>query len=132
MNLFLDDFRIPRDAFPYTKDTDYLQLEWSIVQNYKEFVKFIEEYYASNQKLPALISFDHDLADVHYEPQFAQTIVVHHEKTGLGCAQWLVDFCLDHELKMPSFKVHSQNPAGGKNIQGLLEQFIALQEKGKI
>ena len=124
MKLFLDDERIPVDCAKYMSyrgvDCRIYHEEWQIVRNYKEFVAWI-----TNHGLPEIISFDHDLADVRYNPATAQTIVVHHEKTGMDCAKWLVDYCLDNEKKLPSFIVHSANPAGYDNIKGLLENFKA-------
>ena len=46
--LYLDDVRIPQTE------------GWEIVRNYDDFVKWIEE-----NGLPDIVSFDHDLAEVH-------------------------------------------------------------------
>lgn len=124
--LFLDDERVPIDCatYMYTRGVDcrIYHEEWIAVKNYKQFVAWITE-----NGLPDVISFDHDLADVRYNPATAQTIVVHHEKTGMDCAKWLVDYCLDNKLELPNFMVHSANPAGTDNINGLLKNF---KEKG--
>ena len=45
------------------------------------------------------------------------------EKTGMECAKWFVDFCIDNDVKSPDFMVHSKNPAGAENIQSLLDNF---------
>lgn len=45
------------------------------------------------------------------------------EKTGLDCAKWLVNYCMDKDLNLPAYEVHSMNPAGGKNILSLLQNF---------
>jgi hypothetical protein len=123
-NLFLDDFRVPEDAFMYTKDTDFLKLKWVTVVNYDEFVRFISTKFEKAGKLPDLIAFDHDLGDEHYS-HVSGTIPYENfkEKTGYDCAKWLVDFCMDHSLKLPQFKVHSMNPAGAENIKKYLENF---------
>ena len=122
-NLFLDDIREPYDAFLYTKDTDFSKLKWVVVRNYEEFVQLISENY-ENGSFPGLIAFDHDLADEHYE-HLPGTIPYSEmeEKTGMHCATWLVDFCIDNNVKLPAFKVHSMNPAGRANIKGLLENY---------
>jgi hypothetical protein len=78
--------------------------EWIIVRSYSEFVNWIEK-----NGLPDVISFDHDLGE---EPQ-----------SGMDAAKWLVDYCLDNELKLPSWLVHSVNPPGYENIKGLLTSF---------
>lgn len=123
-NLFLDDFRVPKDAFNYTRRDTYLKSEWTTVRSYMEFVNYI-----TANGLPKLISFDHDLADAHYE-EYHKTKGAGFdydsmtEKTGYHCAKWLIEYCMDNKLKCPAFLVHSMNPAGGKNIQMLLENFI--------
>jgi len=53
------------------------------------------------------------------------------EKTGLDCAKWLVDYCMDNNQKLPEYSVHSMNPAGGKNILEYLNNFKKFQEDGK-
>jgi hypothetical protein len=42
-NLFLDDFRVPQDAFHYTKVVEYMKLDWVIARSFDEFVKIITE-----------------------------------------------------------------------------------------
>ena len=73
------------------------------VYDYEGFTEFI-----SRNGLPDFISFDHDLG---------------WEKTGYDCAKWLVEFCLDKNLILPEFQVHSQNPVGKENIEALLNNF---------
>lgn len=143
MKVFLDDFRTPEVAFKYTYDQIYLTEDWLVVKNYDDFVKVITHYYELakdnellTSKLPDLISFDHDLADEHYCPEEfwgekydewekSQTFK---EKTGFECAKWLVEFCLDKDLKLCSFLSHSMNPVGKKNILSLLNNFKKHQK----
>jgi hypothetical protein len=128
-NLFLDDFRYPGDAFNYTFDSVFSKLKWEIVRSHEEFVKFIEENYKDG-RFPALIAFDHDLDDAHYEhitgeiPYEEMT-----EKTGMHSAKWLIDFCIDNNLQLPEYRVHSMNPVGRANIRSLLENFKKFQER---
>jgi len=135
MNLFLDDIRNPYECLSYTGDTSYSLLEWQVVRDYHEFVDFIGYLFHEKKILPELISFDHDLADEHYDPSMYQGETYNakyptfKEKTGYDCAKWLVEFCLDNKVLLPKFKVHSMNPAGGKNISGLLEGFKRFQEE---
>jgi hypothetical protein len=121
--LFLDDIRQPKDACYLVKDNARIYFEdgWDIVKNYTEFVTWIKR-----NGVPDFISFDHDLADVHYDVDFddwnthtADQLGI--EETGLDCAKWLVDWCLDNGFKLPQYLVHSANPAGRKNIQGYLD-----------
>ena len=132
-NLFLDDERMPRDAFNYTKDFDYNLLEWVIVRNYKQFCETIEAKFKFNE-WPVVVSFDHDLQGEHYEiaeksgfKDFDYSLIK--EGTGRECAKWLTDFCLDHDLKLPPYKVHSGNTVGKRNILGLLDGFAKFQSK---
>lgn len=74
------------------------------VRSYREFVDWITFH-----GLPAYISFDHDLGLA---------------ESGYDCAKWLVEYCLDHEVSLPDFDVHSQNPVGKENIIALLNNFI--------
>jgi hypothetical protein len=122
MKLFLDDIRQPKDAcYIVLNPALYWEDDWQIVKNYPEFCEWIKR-----NGLPKIVSFDHDLADVHYEVDFndwndmtADQLGV--EETGLDCAKWMVEYCLDNGFKLPEYHVHSANPAGKKNIQGYLD-----------
>ena len=120
--LFLDDLRMPENAFSYTKNPIYLDPDWVIVRNYDEFVKSIEE-----RGVPDVVSFDHDLADEHYGTEdhiWDCEYSMFREKTGYHCAQWLIYHCIDNKL-MISKKVyiHSMNPVGTKNIDSLFRTY---------
>jgi len=114
--LYLDDIRVPTTTY---KDT--LNCQWLIAKSYEEFVQIIEKH-----GVPEFISFDHDLSFEHYPvngvvdrrdiPYEEYT-----EKTGLHCAKWLVERCMDKNLKVPEFRVHSMNPVGRVNIQSYLD-----------
>lgn len=133
-NLFLDDFRTPADCAKYMPNPEfYLLNKWETVRSYDEFVRFIEK-----NGMPAVISFDHDLADEHYSQDmysgnevYDQHYKEFKEKTGLDCAKWVVDFCMDKNLDLPHYLVHSMNPAGGKNIWEYLENFRKFKNKLK-
>jgi len=73
------------------------------LRSFEEFVSHI-----TTNGLPDFISFDHDLGL---------------EESGFDCAKWLVTYCLDNEMALPDFTVHSQNPVGKKNIESLLNNF---------
>jgi len=133
-NLFLDDIRHPYDCISYMPSPGiYSKYLWKTVRNYDEFVSFITQ-----NGLPDLISFDHDLADSHYHPDMhnGQEAYNRHyaeftEKTGMDCAKWLIDYCMDNNKELPDFVVHSMNPAGGENIKSLLTQFKEFQHKNQ-
>ena len=123
--LYLDDIRNPHMTYPHMKDED-----WIVVKNYDEFVKLIEE-----KGLPEMVSFDHDLAQEHYpsgnpqlyHPAGPLPYDKYKEKTGLDCAKWLVDYCLDRKLELPTWGVHSANPVGAANIAAYLESFERIR-----
>jgi hypothetical protein len=125
--LFLDDIRQVRDACYYVSNPKlYWEEEgWDIVRNYDEFINYIK-----TKDMPSLISFDHDLADFHYEYKTEEYESLSEEemimkfgsmeKTGLDCAKWLVDYCMDNNETLPDFMVHSANPTGKVNIESYL------------
>lgn len=129
--LFLDDIRIPVDAFEYTNEPMFVHKKWDIVRTYEEFVEWI-----TINGMPYFISFDHDLADSHYTPEHLWTDYekskkwqeeqVHSEKTGYECAKWLVNYCMDNNIKLPEYYCHSMNPVGKDNIIGLLDNYRNL------
>lgn len=122
-NLFLDDIRVPVDVYWYTNNPVYNILDWEIVRNYDEFIKIIIE-----NGLPETISFDHDLADAHYEvndhlDQDYYDIV--EERTGYHCAKWLINYCIDNKKELPStIMIHSMNVVGSKNIESLFKSYL--------
>jgi hypothetical protein len=130
--VWLDDVRDP-----FENDGEWLvfapmranEVIW--VKNYDEFVAWITE-----NGLPDGIAFDHDLADEHYAPREHWDEKYHpwaefqnfKEKTGMDCAHWLVEYCMDNEVKLPIFGSHSANPPGRKNILDLLNNFKNHQD----
>lgn len=128
-NLFLDDIREPIQAFSYTNNRVYYALDWDVVKNYDEFVDYIQ-----TKGLPEIVSFDHDISEEHYTPyrfwhdyeasKEWQDSQNYKEKTGLDCAKFLTNFCLENNLELPLFYCHSQNPVGKDRILNLLNNFL--------
>jgi len=131
MKLFLDDYRSPKDCVGYMqhrigKDNPiYLEKDWIIVKSYNEFVEYI-----TNNGIPSLVSFDHDLAHTHYGVELTSTEEWKEyynennnfaEKTGYDCAKWLKEYCLEKEIDFPKYFLHTMNPAGLQNIKELLQ-----------
>ena len=116
-NLFLDDIRDPKNVAQSWHDGGWIEFPshyaWDVVRSYKEFVAYIQA-----NGLPTRIAFDHDLS---YEDQ--NKTENFKEKTGMDCAKWLVDYCMDKELVLPEFYVHSFNVVGRMNIANLLTRF---------
>jgi hypothetical protein len=67
--------------------------------------------------MPLSISFDHDLGD--------------NVPTGKDLANWLVEQDMQGIIKFPTnfeFHVHSANPVGRQNIEGLLNCYFNFKE----
>lgn len=135
--LFLDDKRMPEDCTSYMRynKKEYLEGDWYIVRNFKEFKKYIEA--CGKHGLPYLISFDHDLADEHYTPEslwddypFSKLYQENRfdkykEKTGNDCAKWLIEYLQEQDVPLedyPKWIVHSMNPVGADYIASTLLQ----------
>ncbi|WP_394803781.1 hypothetical protein [Chryseobacterium oryzae] len=43
----------------------------------------------------------------------------------------MVEYCLEKQLNLPGFFVHSQNPVGKLNIESLLKNFQKFQDPEK-
>lgn len=133
--LFLDDYRMPIDcaSYMYRKGVDckIYHKEWNIVRSHGQFVEWI-----TTNGLPTFCSFDHDLGDVEelkeelpIEEWF--NLQENKELTGMDCAHWLVNYCLDNNKPLPNCVVHSSNPVGTENIEGLFLSFLKNVENPK-
>ena len=131
-NLFLDDERNPADVTWCLLDRSK---PFDVVRNYLEFVTYI-----TSHGVPDYVTFDHDLADEHYavmlkeaeaHSKFSAFVNDDHggltltfdygsEKTGYDCAKWLVEYCVENNLKFPSYTVHSMNPVGRERINSYI------------
>ena len=47
-------------------------------------------------------------------------------------AKYLVEYCLAHQLPLPNYQVHSQNPVGTENIERLLDNFRNFELKNNV
>jgi len=135
--LWLDDYRNPFELKKnwlrfYAPRWVYNLDDVVWVKNYDAFTKWI-----TNNGLPHQIAFDHDLAVEHYAPSEVYEAEEYdkwektkdfEEKTGMDAAKWLVEYCMDNNLKLPMFVVQSANPNGAKNIREYLTSFL-LQNK---
>jgi hypothetical protein len=105
--LYLDDIRVPK--------TD----GWDIVRTYEDFVEWI-----TKNGIPDEVSFDHDLAEINYDPSTFTETFKYHEKTVYDAAKWLCEYCWTNGLPIPKYNVHSANPVGRDNILQLLKNFV--------
>jgi len=99
------------------------------VRTYDNFKSYILK-----NGIPDIISFDHDLADEHYNSYFKDNDNINYEKfkekTGYECAKWLIDYMLNEKIiNIPKYYIHSLNPIGGNNINGLLKSFEKFLNK---
>ena len=122
--LWLDDCRDPlkNDWLNFSPIGKDVETHW--VKTYLEFAQWIAE-----NGLPDAICFDHDLSDFQafkfgYPELMDDIPMPEHEKTGMDCAKFLVEYCLDHRLKLPPYGLQSSNPTGRQNIDSLLKNFI--------
>ena len=74
---------------------------WVVVRSHDAFIDFLQ-----SNPTPELISFDHDLGE--------------NAPTGMDCAKWLVE----NGCSGFDFTVHSANPPGRANIEGLLRNWL--------
>lgn len=112
--LFLDDVREPWDD------------SWTLVRSAKEFRDYIE-----SNGIPDVVSYDHDLSPEHYAKVMYSTDPGEYNKlynsfthqTGLDCAKWLCEVCVEKGLKIPVTNVHSMNPIGASNISSTVMNY---------
>lgn len=123
-NLFLDDVRNPQDCIHYmhkrigARNPIYMNETWYTARDYKSFLTIIEQL--GN---PKFISFDHDLADIHYDPITFKESFAYHEETGYDCAKWYLNYIQESGQQCAEIAVHSMNPVGTENIQKLFENY---------
>jgi hypothetical protein len=127
--LWLDDSRNPMAddwlVFSPIQKNEISEVGW--VKSYKEFVAWIKE-----NGLPDGICFDHDLADISYNPETQQETVIWHEKTGFDCCKWLVEYCMENGKNLPLYNIQSANTVGRENIDSYLKSYIKFNEKASL
>jgi len=122
--LFLDD---ERDPYKVTW-VDMPLGPWEVVRSYEEFVGWM-----TKNGVPSFVSFDHDLGPeamrrvttLKDNPLYDHTKLK--EKTGYHCSLWLVEYCLEHKIKIPNYQVHSLNPIGQENIRSVMESGLKVE-----
>jgi hypothetical protein len=110
-NLFIDDERNPRDV-TWGSPEFYWRFPWTIARTLNEVQELIAMY-----GFPDFVSFDHDLGK--------------DEPTGKDIANWLINYDMDNDRgSIPAdfrFFVHSKNPIGKQNIEGILNEYLAYR-----
>lgn len=106
--IWVDDIRNPKKFL--RNYSQYSEVIW--VKHYIEFIRVIQKWLPKDSHIA--ISFDHDLGE---------------DYSGYDCAKFLVEYCLDHDIQLPSqIMVHSKNPVGANNIRMLLSNFRQFQK----
>lgn len=115
INIFLDDIREVNMSHNDNKGLSYFTInEIVIVRDYDSFVKIIENRFDEID----IISFDHDLAN----------IINNIEYTGKTAAEYLINYCITNEKKLPNWYIHSDNIIGSNNIKSLIINYLKLIE----
>lgn len=130
--IWLDDYRNPFENngewLVFSPLKQPFETIW--VKNYNEFCNWI-----TKNGLPDGICFDHDLGLVgHIErvnegmSKRKSKVFKQEEKTGMDCAKFLVEYCMDNDLPLPLYNIQSANPVGKENINSLLTNFKKIQQ----
>lgn len=117
--MFLDDERQIKTIYPNAEDNEYI-----LARSYNKAVLEI----MCRRSIPSFISFDHDLG----VEDNGWTIA----PTGFDLAKILVEWDITRKFYFPEdfkFHVHSANPCGAANINGLLNNYLdfKLQQKSE-
>lgn len=129
--LWLDDYRDPLkdDWLVFSPIEQPYGVIW--VKSYSEFINWIKD-----NGLPTAICFDHDLGkDIELKAHSMGLSKRASRKlkvgiyTGMDCAKFIVEYCMDNNLKLPLYNIQSANPVGKENIDGLLKSFIKNSNK---
>jgi len=102
--IFLDDYRKPNKYVNMNINRVYQ------AYSYSDFVSLLNNLYNKYNRIDE-VWFDHDLGDVN-------------DGTGLDCAKYLVDFCIEHEISLPEYHIQSANPVGRVNIDSYLKSYL--------
>lgn len=117
MNLFLDDKRTPDMSHHSGKGLGqgYSDInKWVIARDYFSFVQIVDKHFDEIE----LVSFDHDLACYQDGEEF----------TGKTAADYLINYCLDHDKKFPNWYAHTDNTSGRGNIIGVILNYLKVVE----
>lgn len=122
MKLFLDDVRLPEDCAKYMhlrigKENPIYLEDWKTVRTFGAFITEVNEHGTEITH----ISFDHDLADEHYNPDTWNEKHDYKEETGYDCAKYVKEWFDCRNLQLPVIFIHSMNPVGTMKILNLFK-----------
>lgn len=110
--LFLDDERNPEDV---TWINYPIGTKFHVVRTYQEFVN----YFKTN-RIPDIISFDHDIAD------FDESRGINQEKTGYDCVKFFCNEFAETQIPITEFPMclyHTNNIIGKTNMSSYVQNF---------
>lgn len=118
--LFIDDERYPTDAVwvPTYIYELYKSKNWVICRNKNQVINAFIEH---NNVFPSFCSFDHDLGL--------------NEPTGYDIICWMIDSDISGTITIPEnavndmIYVHSMNPVGKKNIEGIIDSYMRFKNE---
>ena len=84
---------------------------WVIARDYHQFIDIIKNNFDNIN----FISFDHDISSYDINGK---------ELTGKDAADFLINYCMDNNRKLPDWFVHSDNTGGNKNVRQLLTNYM--------
>ena len=109
----LNDFITEKEEYGlYVDDERPLPAQykgWEVARNYDQAIKML-----SANKYD-VVSLDHDIASWNKDDR---------EMTGYDIALWLAERKHNNEYVPPEVFVHSANPVGVKNIQGVVDRYL--------
>jgi hypothetical protein len=107
--LWLDDLRDPKENmwnnWIARQGVNPAKHKITWVKNYDEFIDWI-----LSNGLPSVVCFDHDLGE--------DTTM-----SGFDATKWMVNYCIDNNLRLPNWYIQSANPVGAENIKSYLQSF---------
>ena len=111
--VWVDDTRDPFSNMwnPVATNKKYISGDAVIVwlKSYDDFTSWLDTALEDKcSRFPSLFCFDHDLGE---------------EKNGLDCVKYLVEFCLDNNIELPTCICHSSNPVGRENIISYIDSY---------
>ena len=119
-NLFIDDERDMTDVTwaPWQVQEKYRNEEWVICRTCADALAEV-----LSRGFPKYVSFDHDLGRTKWTGhEFAKHLVDNDIISGNKESRQAYKFSTDFD-----FYVHSQNPIGKANIEGLLNNYLSFK-----
>lgn len=102
MKLWIDDLRPAPSGYTH------------IARNYEQAIALLSNYELQWE----LVSFDHDLADEHYNNLLDPS--QYKEKTGYEIAKWVEEEAYHRRIRKFEWRIHTSNPAGRRRIEAAL------------